>query len=524
MEVCQKKRIRGRFKTTKKREDEVERDSIRIAMGVRDRKDVYRVRKMIKAVLVLHNVSLMRAWAFQDSEKMRRCIEDVLVKVRPEFPLWNAGVARVAIMDTLVDAGRTLRRKLRNYKSLAPLKFQRRPPRPKKYAASVDRQGPATKPAQAAPSANGSSNSATTAVSSAKAQVVTKQTAKRSTAVQMPAPKKQDHPASSTSVHATATPIPITPPTKRPSKQVSSATAKIPPALQQAVEAFVQTDPVIVPCTPTKRPPAKKSAAGASKPSTSKAPSTMATPDKKANTQSQETALKKLLALTGGVATSTKKIVSTSTAINTPLANGHDLRPKKRAALKSPDTQPNGKRQTLTQHIDSSLSTECSVGAKTLPAKRAAETQLSSLLQKKGTVAAKAPTKEAQFPESDASSPVVKSKRLPPSPTVFLRIEYVDSISEMQLVASFVLPLYKKHPLRTFILSVEKHTGIEVDLARDFLFYVPIEAVGKSAWVGLRDIQDVARMFLVQGKARGVYMTRMTFVSFPEVNDFVPLF
>lgn len=102
-------------------------------MGVRSRRELYIVRKVIRRVLAHHNVSLLTCWGKQDTEKIARVCNQVVRIFRKNNPNWNLGMARVAVQHTLEDSGKTIRRKAKGYKS-QPISYSRSAPRPKKYA------------------------------------------------------------------------------------------------------------------------------------------------------------------------------------------------------------------------------------------------------------------------------------------------------------------------------------------------------------------------------------------------------
>lgn len=405
----------------------MERDSIRLAMGVRDRKDVYRVRKVIKRILSLHGCSLLKAWAFQDSAKMLRVINDVLLKLKPDFPMWNAGVCRVAIMHCLVDSGRTLRRKPFGYRSRAPLGYTRGPPRKKKYAMDPNK--------------------------SIEDQPVTKTTRKTA---------------------ETSTEIPTE---TRPYRRNVNAADHDSPEPEQSDDEDEDAS----------QRPRRQRQKGKQKATstTGKSKTTVASRKRKAPTESESDSESGGEVEADDVGGAEDEEDHESGLADTVSSNDKTPGPQQHLPTPPPTSRQRKSIRTNSKHSTSPGS------ATPLPSMPPPTTPNPKIRQ-----------------SSVASKPRVK----PASPVAYVRIEFVNSRSDMSTLASFGLSLYKKHTLRAFVVSIEKNIGYELDLKSSFLLYVPI-GNPDGPWKIIRDVQDLSRMFIVEGKSRGVYMTTVDLVG-----------
>lgn len=373
MDVAKKKRLRGRFKTVVPRPNEVPRDPIRKAMGVHNRKEVFAVNKVIKQVLILHGVSLMRAWAFQDPGKMISVVADVLIKIQPTYPFWNAGIARAAIMKYLVDKGRTIRRKANGYIARMPLAYERARPRPCSYA---------------------------------------------------PNPMAEDSAQQRPSIQQTTT------------RQAAATTATSDRRVEKTAPINSNNDTN-----------ARKEA---HRPDAKNVNSEIAT--RSANPRTHHT-----------------DVDAPVTVINHTANSNHRSSPREKVEYVS-SVQKALEEQSQKEVLDRAL----------MPP-----------------------------PSLSCQPSMARQRKL--SPTAYLRIEFVKSRDDMELVASFGLSLYKKCPIRRFFLSVEKNLERTLDENETFFIYVPIDDPTRP-WSLVKDIHALAMLFADEGKGRGAYMMTIDFV------------
>ncbi|RPA78542.1 hypothetical protein BJ508DRAFT_329165 [Ascobolus immersus RN42] len=140
-ELLARKRLRGRWNRKQKRPGEVERDSLRIAMGAKNRKHVFAIRRRIRKVLNRLNVPLNISWSYQDPVLMVRAINDVYNEMIPDYPWWSTGIVRAILVVMLSDGRRIHNQKQKNYIPDNPREEPRAPARPSKYYGEVIAMG-----------------------------------------------------------------------------------------------------------------------------------------------------------------------------------------------------------------------------------------------------------------------------------------------------------------------------------------------------------------------------------------------
>ncbi|RPA76542.1 hypothetical protein BJ508DRAFT_330986 [Ascobolus immersus RN42] len=113
---------------------------------------------------------------------------------------------------------------------------------------------------------------------------------------------------------------------------------------------------------------------------------------------------------------------------------------------------------------------------------------------------------------------------LPPARPASLRVEFVETATHFRPIASFVMVLFKKSTLRTFIVNVENAIEEELNHSGAFLAYMDIdeaEVDTKPRWTLLRDLRTIIVMFIRHSRGQGVYMTEL---SFDFLRDRVKLY
>ncbi|RPA72803.1 hypothetical protein BJ508DRAFT_334669 [Ascobolus immersus RN42] len=476
MNVCVKKRVRGRFKNKYRRKrNEVERDAIRLAMGVRNRKDLYRIRKIIKQVLARKRVSLKKAWSYQDPALMVQCIEELLRTICPVFPNWNAGIARIAIMHTLLDAGRCIRRKLRGYRSMNGLGFDRSTPRPMRYAIDFD----AVETDSEVKEEEEETHSITTKRKPTNKKQTKTQPGKQKSGKNSERPPTKKAPAaksagsskpnakSAGSSKPNAKSSDTTNAAAAPKKSVSGKSDSKNPVMSEATSTpkkkAAKTGAKVEPVKPKKPQSAQSGVKQVSRQAGSIAPSSVSDPNSRASTKTHDPII-----------------------IDFPDIPDPDPYPARNAQVPPKSTGKSGKMTGKSE----TAGNRASVSSRhTGPSH---------------DVAAGGPASPTTFSESP-SNPV-----LPKSPVAYLRVDFILGPADFTVVGAFGLSLYKRHTLRTFLVSIEKNTGVTIHMEHEYLFYKPIGAAfSDSGWKILRDVQDIARMFIVEGKKRGVYMCKV---------------
>ncbi|RPA74436.1 hypothetical protein BJ508DRAFT_312883 [Ascobolus immersus RN42] len=422
--ILLRKRLRGRFNTRPRHAGEVNRDAIRLAMGVRNRRELYIVRKVIRRVLAHHNVSLLSCWAKQNPDTVAKVCNQIVKVFRKNNPNWNLGMARVAVQHTLEDSGKTIRRKAKGYKS-DPISYARSAPRPKKYAPDFSEH----------------------LVESEEEDEEAKMIPERNNGME-DAPERR--------------------------KQAPSPARSHPPSSQASHHPGQKTS--------RKQAPAKKS---------------------REEDRSQTT----------DVAPRSSHVARGE---RSPLANGS----KEQEHIS--DRRSSHLQASTTPNINTGIGTASTshkglMGPPPVPLRQTASS-LKSATPTHSTHATPAaplrnsysgtPLRAGSF--NSHANGTATGYRPPLAAT--LRVEYVTSFEDYTSRASFVMTLYKKHTLRTFVISIEKMIAETIDLSCTFFLYMPI--AGKdNTWNLLRDVAAIAQMFTLQGPTSGVYMCHADYDS-----------
>ncbi|RPA81524.1 hypothetical protein BJ508DRAFT_326419 [Ascobolus immersus RN42] len=464
-ELIGRKRIRGRHNRQVIRLWEVPRDAIRIAMGIKNRPELYRLHKFLKRILISRGVSLLKCWSKQDAALMRRVVDEILRKVKPHYPSWNAGVARMATMLYLQDTRRTIRKKMNNYET-EPMEFDRAPPRKKKWATEFDdeemeeeeMEEEGMEEDELGPDGDMDADDEEEDQDPQEEEETRPARGSGNSRRQKQAPPRPQKEREKSAEDPPATPP--APPAKKTQKVVKSSTqrrqrAATPELIESGSDEFpepVQTNKKSVPVArqavkankekPAMQPPKSRKAAPA--PKTQAKKKTLA---KKSPVQHEED-----------------------------YADGH-------VPPSSPPVRPSGAQSTAKKRQTSNVNS-------------------SGPIVKKVKV--------------EASTPVLPVRRHIPSPIAVLRVEYTTDPDQFESVASFTLTLFKRNSLRSFIISIQNAVEEHIFTFDGYFAYLPIGSDPTMAWRILGDFQDIVEMFIEHGKKRGVYLTFLTIRAMRE--------
>lgn len=447
--------MRGRYNTRRPISEEVHRHALRIAMDIKNRKETYRYRKLFRKILTQHEVPLDIPFSKQPQEKMKLVIEETLQKFKAFFPHWNIGMARLAVLLTLQDSGKTIRRKRRNYET-TPLSFYRRPPRKIRYAPSTAElegvvrpsktpeaaphrpQRPAQETVRGKQTRNGHA-SAKKATASEKNWSRFGPVARRRKDTSISRQASSSSEEAQTEKEATVSLEDI-------DKEIEELEEEI------AVSRARRKIPVGRIFTPTPRP----------------------------NSPQEE---EPDLALDEFV----QDILQSS------------IRESERAVdvvqSQAPPSSPPRRQKDDTSIQESSPGDESS--------------EKSSHIQK-----------IKQSPKSDSLMPPpsqARPKLYRPPLIATLRVEFVRAHNDFSLLASFIVSLFKKHTLRTFILSVEDMIQTPINTESSYLMTQPVDDRRVvDTWSLIKDSRSLVELFINEGRGMGVYMCVCDWVSIPS--------
>ncbi|RPA71381.1 hypothetical protein BJ508DRAFT_315676, partial [Ascobolus immersus RN42] len=486
-QVLFRKRLKGRFNTQPKDPYAVERDPVRQACGAKNRPDVYKINGIIKRACLTHGVSVYKSWMFQDPATLRLVLDDVLRKSQRYFPAWNAGLARAKIQQYLRDTGKNYRRKMRvgtgrvqkrERTFAAPRKIrycradetmirehlkkkaqrQLREEKKKKYAESQARKQRRPDESERA----GGSN---------------KKKERQNARASVPDDDEEDNQASDIGLRASAPVQHQTSPVRQRIFSSPQATPS-PPTIPN------------VPSPPSSPPPIRKRLR--QKKTTGSAP--VVEKISGSSSRGQEAATPGMAGKSDSAVISSKKASATG-------ASGT------KSSSRMPASTPN----ITTLGTNSEAQT---------PRPQLSQNVSRSSLKPNQTYESSKTNREMAPPMKPVESSIRQSNartiKVPPVvrvPPAALFIEFVKSDEDFTTVSSFVLTLFKKHTLRTFILAIEENIEQRVKPAEEFFMFCPIDELVQQRdvlWRIVRDLRDIVRMFTDYRRSDGVYMTKIS--------------
>ncbi|RPA79047.1 hypothetical protein BJ508DRAFT_328767 [Ascobolus immersus RN42] len=132
-------RLRGQYKITAAvTDDEVGRDAIRKACGMRNNLEVCSIKKTVRITLVNANIPITIPWSKLTIEEREKCIREVALAFRESRPFWNMGMIRQLCVDILGDGSKLTAKKRRGYQPKHGMDYERSDPRPKSYFIDAD--------------------------------------------------------------------------------------------------------------------------------------------------------------------------------------------------------------------------------------------------------------------------------------------------------------------------------------------------------------------------------------------------
>ncbi|RPA71572.1 hypothetical protein BJ508DRAFT_335888 [Ascobolus immersus RN42] len=486
-----KKRLRGRLNKQSKRSKDCPRDAIRMAMQIRSRKEMFLVRKVMKKVLLRCGVSLKLPWSKQNTDLLTKAVKEVLTVMHKHFPFWTAGIARRAIMDCLVDSARNWRRKLRGYKSINGLSYSRGVPRKPAYYGEISKAKGSSKKdgksskkkAKGKEKESHADNDQDEAEESKVDQEIETDSRRSSSA------SKRD---------------------KRPSERARESTARSTASHQKKRE------------TEKKSRQAPETSNGSSKatsrPATSTPVSTTASTNSKKSASTTGNHLKDVTLQPHNAANRLPRGVAASKSSKegrVPLPPVPFISPTPEPIETMVESHmPGGERQSQPFYITSSPPRPDTHKPQNVSGSRQAFRNFpsnpvvigSSVAPSAAIHTAPAAARSMPPPPMPVNRP---GKKLPPIAAV-IRVEFVESTKDFTILASFMVSLWKRSPLRSFITAVESGLRSRLDIETDYLCYIPIDHVGEhiaGKWTVLKDSEDLVHMFLKQSRGRGVFLT-----------------
>lgn len=128
-----RKRLRGRYNNVKVAEGDVERDALRIALGVKTGKEFRRIRVKARLLLEDNGIAHTTSWRDQSAADRIKAVNTLYTFFNPIFPFWTMGLVLEFTKILLRDASRLENLKDRGYTSYSSLSSNRRPRRRPKY-------------------------------------------------------------------------------------------------------------------------------------------------------------------------------------------------------------------------------------------------------------------------------------------------------------------------------------------------------------------------------------------------------
>ncbi|RPA78877.1 hypothetical protein BJ508DRAFT_328908 [Ascobolus immersus RN42] len=486
-----KKRLRGRLNKQSKRSKDCPRDAIRLAMRIRSRKEMFLVRKVMKKVLLRCGVSLKLPWSKQNTDLLIKAVKEVLTVMHKHFPFWTAGIARRAIMDCLVDSARNWRRKLRGYKSINGLGYSRGVPRKPAYYGEISKaKGSSKKDGKSSKKkAKGkekephADNDQDEAEESRVDQEIETDSRRSSSA------SKRD---------------------KRPSEGARESTARSTASHQKKRETEKESRQA--------PEPSNGSSKATSRPATSTPVSTPVSTNSKKSASIAGNHLKDVTLQPHNAANRLPRGFAASKSSKegrVPLPPVPFISPTPEPIETVVESHmPGGERQSQPFYITSSPPRPDTHKPQNVNGSRQAFRNFpsnpvvigSSVAPSAAIHTAPAAARSMPPPPMPVNRP---GKKLPPIAAV-IRVEFVESTKDFTILASFMVSLWKRSPLRSFITAVESGLRSRLDIETDYLCYIPIDHVGEhiaGKWTVLKDSEDLVHMFLTQSRGRGVFLT-----------------
>lgn len=455
-----------------KNPDEVERDTLRLAMGIRNRIDIYIVNKAIKKIFARHSVSCLCSWKSQNPALMWKVCQDVLKRFEGVTPMWNLGMARKAVQFLLTDTRKTISRKAKDYIT-NPATYDRRTPRKPRYAPDFRDLEEDDLDEDEVDNEEDIGHESVSRRKADKSATRQNKTTTKSVMAPNSVPEQPTHTAGNQQGQIGAT-------TGIIRKDPNGISNMVPRAGE-----LNRTKNVDKRLTPT-----KENASNQAVLETEPQPISLSsnTNNGASNTKTTNIYPERPPSLPRG--TKEPKPKKTQTAN------------KKNNINRAPSKQMENIQTTINRQT-----TEVEVPV--------ASQQVSTPEIHVATI------KEEVNSKATASSTEKKSpSRMPPSPTATLRVEYLNSPEWNLLIASFVLVLCKEHTLKAFILVVKKNIGQKIPWETGYFLYCPIGSlsgnVGLDHWVLVEDTKCLIEMFKVEGCSRGVYLSFMSLVCFPS--------
>lgn len=535
-------------------------------MGARNRKDIYKIRAIILRVCIRNDVNLLKAWSFQPSTVMKSVVEQVLTKIRPHFSGWTAGIARKAVMLYLRDTGKNIRRRARNYKT-NPLPYSRRPPCEKKYfdnteeqvrnalAQAIVRERKAKRGRRESSTGNGGGDKESTVEQSSEEEEHSEEdtyASDKDVGTVQTATSAVSQPVASATMRG-ALPFQHSQQFRLSSVIRGSGTRYIDKESIETEDLEREQDrdlEVLGPLQHRRRPSSIRfgsvqhlgeSAAPAGSRS-ERSDTTISDSEKKQlNPTSGKMDTRREAGHRKGVARAFIRTEGVRQVVDPllfrdlpePISKASVLHNEERTV--SPATEgPNlskvttGARKTSVekplsrQPMSDSLQ---NVGVSQRPA--IPSNTASGNSERPKAIQALKHESSSMRPPSSSLKPMAIKKKLS-SPPAKLFVEYLASDSDFTTIAQFFITLLKKHTLRTFILTVEEHTGQRIDGGNHYFMYSPMDDLTGDGerqlvtWRLLKDVRDVILMFIEQQNGSGVYMCHATLVC--RVQRFFPLF
>lgn len=426
-------------------------------MGIVDRKHTYRIRKVFKKVFAINNINMLIPWSGQDKTQMKKVAEDLFIKFKPVYPHWNLGMIRYSMQKYLSDTKKLIGKKANNYKPQFHLDRPRKKARPIKYATVDHIQG---FPEEDDDNSNNDSSES-----------------RRGGPVK---PKDRNN-----GINGSAK-------GKERARDSSIEESSGSPERELTVAEEVEFQVAIASVSPK-----------------SPAPSFNRRPEKNTVIDKKGASLEKH---SNPVSSGTRsgKRNGGSTGAQSQAGRGTGIK----------ETSPDSTSQNIaTQREAPSTPSEGAVGPMTTQPPVSSNDSTSRLGNMGPPVLPVARVKvessvighgkNATSQNSGTRSQTARPGRK--SPTASIRVDFVEDMDSDDAISSFTLVLYKRHTLRTFLLSVEKNIGSRIDPADGFLLYFPLrDATDGSKWSCLRDVQSIIRMF-IEHKG-GVYMTHCSLV------------
>ncbi|RPA71564.1 hypothetical protein BJ508DRAFT_335918 [Ascobolus immersus RN42] len=482
-ELFSRCRLRGRHNTILKRPREVVRTCLRLAMGIRHRRELYKIHKLYKRVLARNNVNMLVPWARQDKKLMLKVCVDILKGFQPIFPHWNLGMVRVGVRFYIGDTAKNIRRKGNNYESRA-IWYDRRPPRPIAYAPDYSDEA--------------IEKMVTDHLEKYRAHVTSK-TSKGSKG----AKKAKDQEGSNQNAHTGSA--------TKSKKTAAAGGYKVKPTLSRFKIARQATVPEPSEEDEDLRPREKLPDVPFPEFTPTPVSSRHPSPDgeiPRASVLSDASFFKEPTKRIKKEEPSQQPISSPVQQAPTPPVSPLSVREKESGTQRNTMPPP----PPPTPPLSSKLSKYPKSATPSRPLVSPTPHARSSLSirAERGSVLPSDPPTQTYSQSRESGSLARKRRQL----TATVRVEFVAAHNDLTNQCSFMLTLSKRHPLRTFLHAVEGMIGKAVRTRHDFLTFMPIDCEDEM-WNVIKDTSDVARMVRFYGNTSGVFMT---IISLDEIK------